>query len=95
MTVTGIPCPSCGLTTSFAYLVHGSVARAFEAQPFGVILYGVLCAGFGTSFVAVVRRKRLSEILEARWMESLQFVLLAVLVLAWAYKIVAMGLRTH
>jgi hypothetical protein len=71
------------------------MACAFAAQPFGVILYGVLCAGFGASFVAMARRKRLSEILEARWMEWLQFVLLAVLVLAWAYKIVAMGLRTH
>ena len=35
---TGWPCPSCGLTTSVAAMVHGDIALALRAQAFGVIL---------------------------------------------------------
>lgn len=33
------PCPGCGLTTSWTALVHGDLAAAFHAHPFGPILY--------------------------------------------------------
>ena len=46
---TGCPCPSCGLTTSMAFMVRGRVVRAFDAHPFGVALFAavVLFAGVG------------------------------------------------
>jgi hypothetical protein len=37
--VTGLPCPSCGLTTSMAYMARFQFGKAFFANPFG-------CAGF-------------------------------------------------
>ncbi len=45
---TGIPCAGCGMTTSFAYLVHGHVVASFVAQPFGM----VLCIGTAFTFWA-------------------------------------------
>ena len=33
------PCPGCGLTTSFTALLHGDIAFAFHAHPFGPFLY--------------------------------------------------------
>jgi hypothetical protein len=36
---TGYPCPSCGLTTSFAALAHGQVLDACIAHPFGVMFF--------------------------------------------------------
>lgn len=40
----GIPCPTCGMTTSVTAMAHGDVAKAFEAQPFGIVLtIGLLC----------------------------------------------------
>ena len=35
---TGYPCPSCGLTSSFAAMAHGRVAEAVRDHPFGPIL---------------------------------------------------------
>ncbi len=41
---TGWPCPSCGMTTSFAWMAHGRADRAFLAQPFGVVLFLAVAA---------------------------------------------------
>ena len=38
----GIPCPSCGMTTSFSHLMHGNISQAFERAS-GVVLAAV-CA---------------------------------------------------
>jgi hypothetical protein len=35
---TGYPCPTCYMTRSFAYLMHGRPDRAFLTQPFGALL---------------------------------------------------------
>jgi hypothetical protein len=35
---TGIPCPSCGMTTSFAWFVRGHVLASFYVQPMGTLL---------------------------------------------------------
>lgn len=35
---TGLPCPTCGMTTSFALLMHGRPIDAFVAQPAGAAL---------------------------------------------------------
>ncbi|MBM4114113.1 MAG: DUF2752 domain-containing protein, partial [Phycisphaerae bacterium] len=34
----GIPCPSCGMTTSFAHAVRGDLLSSFVAQPMGALL---------------------------------------------------------
>jgi len=35
---TGIPCPTCGMTTSFAHMTRLEVKDAFVVQPFGALL---------------------------------------------------------
>jgi Protein of unknown function (DUF2752) len=37
----GIPCPSCGMTTSFAHLMQGQLEDAFRANPAGPLLAAV------------------------------------------------------
>ena len=34
----GIPCPTCGMTTAFAYTVRGRWVAAFLSQPFAFVL---------------------------------------------------------
>jgi hypothetical protein len=36
--VTGLPCPSCGMTTSFALLVRGDVGNSVRANGVGTLL---------------------------------------------------------
>jgi len=36
--MTGVPCPSCGLTTSFALLVRGDVVNSLRANAVGTLL---------------------------------------------------------
>jgi hypothetical protein len=42
----GGPCPTCGMTTAFAYAADGRFVKAFLAQPFGLVLALVTAAGF-------------------------------------------------
>ncbi len=39
--VTGVPCPSCGMTTSFALLVRGDVVNSLRANFAGTLLAGL------------------------------------------------------
>ncbi|MBN2190569.1 MAG: DUF2752 domain-containing protein [Candidatus Aureabacteria bacterium] len=36
---TGIPCPFCGATTSFACLAKGRIVEGFKANPFAFLLF--------------------------------------------------------
>ena len=36
--LTGIPCPSCGMTTSFALLMHGDLKNSLRANAVGTLL---------------------------------------------------------
>jgi hypothetical protein len=42
----GGPCPTCGMTTAFAYAADGRFLKAFLTQPFGFILALVTAAVF-------------------------------------------------
>lgn len=37
--VTGLPCPTCGMTTAFSNAVRGRLLTAFIAQPAGLIFF--------------------------------------------------------
>jgi hypothetical protein len=37
-TVTGLPCPSCGMTSSFALLMHGDIGHSLQANFVGTLL---------------------------------------------------------
>jgi hypothetical protein len=84
---TGVPCPGCGMTTSFAWFARGNVAASFYVQPLGFLLAVVtaVCA-VGGAYVAITGRAlyRLLRIVPSRYylLPSLLFA-----TAAWGWKI--------
>lgn len=84
---TKIPCPSCGMTTSFSHFVRGNVLASIHVQPMGTLLaIGAGLTFWGGLYVAVTGRPmhRLLRRFPATW-----YILLpaGLAVLAWAWKI--------
>lgn len=53
--LTGKPCPSCGMTTSFALLMHGDVGNSLRANWAGTLVAGMWLALIPWAAVAAVR----------------------------------------
>lgn len=92
---TGLPCPTCGMTTAFAHAVRGQFLAAAWAQPGGLVL-----ALFTIALVPYM----LGAVILGRWPFVMQLsrippywlfiALLTVLLGGWAAKLVT-GLVTH
>ncbi|MEZ5398193.1 MAG: DUF2752 domain-containing protein [Bryobacteraceae bacterium] len=88
---TGLPCPTCGLTTCFAYAAHLRFFDAARTQPFGLLQFAAFVAALPGIPWLMRQRVPIEQIalwpgltrLAAGW---------TVLYLAgWAYKIAAMS----
>jgi hypothetical protein len=53
--LTGVPCPSCGMTTSFALLMHGDPVASLRANPVGTLLAVCLLAAIPWSLAGAAR----------------------------------------
>jgi hypothetical protein len=56
--VTGLPCPSCGMTTSFALLVRGDLANSLRANAVGTLL-ALFCLALIPWCLACAARRQL------------------------------------
>jgi hypothetical protein len=56
---TGLPCPSCGMTTSFALLVRGDVVNSARANVVGTLLAALCLAYIPWSLASVVWKRPL------------------------------------
>jgi hypothetical protein len=84
---TGLPCPGCGMTTSFAWFAKGNLPASVYVQPMGTALAVIACCAVWAGFyVALTGRPvyRLFRLLPGRYY---LLPLLALGVLAWGWKI--------
>jgi Protein of unknown function (DUF2752) len=86
--LTGIPCPSCGLTTSFAYAARLDFFSSLITQPFGLIFFFLTIFAIPFSIFLIRRRISWSELLQARIVDRLIYVAIALYALSWFYKII-------
>jgi hypothetical protein len=88
--LTGIPCPSCGLTTSFAHAARLHFYDALIAQPFGLILFCLTALSVPLSFYLIYSRVPWDRLLYSARFNRAMYVMMALYLLGWLYKIVAM-----
>lgn len=89
VTLTGYPCPTCGMTTAFAHAVRGHPLSAFRAQPAGLALaMTTIAAMFASLEVALTGRMR-----HVSWQVMTPFrlglIMFAVFIGAWGYKLIS------
>lgn len=88
LSLTGAPCPGCGLTTAFAHAIRGDFALAASANPFGLLLFFVVCASVPLGVFAGARRWPMSRVLARPAIGRLGLVVAVSGVLVWAARVV-------
>ncbi len=83
--LTGLPCPTCGMTTAFAHGIRGQFWEAFRAQPFGLILF-ILTVAAAIDCGVFLGTGRTIRQAPLAWKQIL-LVLLGMWLLAWAWKL--------
>jgi len=84
---TGLPCPTCGMTTSFAHFVRGQIVASLWVQPMGTVLALLTMMVFWAGlYIAITGRPahRLLNFIPARYY---LWPLLIFGVVAWGWKI--------
>ena len=83
----GTPCPGCGVTTSISLAAHGRLGASFVNQPFGLLVALILAFSGGWMIVQQFRGVDLYHDLRQRRLGGIGLVLLALMLVAWIYKI--------
>lgn len=84
---TGAPCPSCGMTTSFAHAAEGDLVGSVLAQPFGALLAIATASAFWLSSFTAATGARVHDALGNALRPRIMWVIAALALAAWAYKI--------
>lgn len=85
--VTGIPCATCGCTTSFSHAANGSLLDAFLTQPFGGLLALMTAMAVIVSGYALVSNMPVMPLIRFISRGRVIAVLLVYMMLAWGYAI--------
>jgi hypothetical protein len=83
---TGLPCPACGLTTSFAYLVRLDVWDAAKANPFGPFLFAALLAALAVAINGFLRKYAVMIYLERLRADLVLMALVGVCLTVWVVR---------
>lgn len=84
---TGLPCPGCGLTTSFSHMVRLQVAGAARANPFGVALFLVTFFTIPVAGWGMVRGLPVMDTLERLHFEKVVVLLAASSTVVWLIRL--------
>ena len=84
---TGMPCPACGMTTSFAHAAHGHLFAAFHTQPAGATLAILTAAMLIASVYGMISGRSLSPLIDAVMRPVPMIALAAIILAGWMYKI--------
>ena len=84
---TGLPCPGCGLTTSFAHMMRFEWAGAAAANAFGVALFLVSAFTIPISYFAMFRGLPVMATMERLQFEKVVVLLAVCSTMVWSIRI--------
>lgn len=87
----GLPCPTCGMTTSFAHVARGEFLAAATTQPAGMLLCVVVAMTVVGSLWAALTGAPMQRVLVAALRPSIVWTGVAVLLLGWAWTLLRAG----
>ncbi|XAM00488.1 DUF2752 domain-containing protein [Phycisphaeraceae bacterium D3-23] len=85
--VTGLPCATCGCTTSFAHAAEGSLLTSLTTQPFGAVLAVMTAMAVLISGWALVTNMPFAPVVYAVTRGKFIAGLIAFMMLAWGFNI--------
>jgi hypothetical protein len=93
--VTHLPCPSCGLTTCFAYAIRFQFWKAFLANPFGLLAFFGTVSLIPSTIFVLWRRISFRRITEGAYFTKAVYVATAFYLMSWIFKLGLMQFASH
>jgi hypothetical protein len=87
---SGLPCPACGLTTSFAHLARAHFGEALAANPMGLPLFAVTAALLPFSVYQARQGTNLLQALERARADRAALLVVLALLVTWAARLFAL-----
>jgi len=84
---TGLPCVTCGMTTSFAHATRGDLVTAFHVQPAGTVLAVLAAMALLVTGWASVTGASLAPLARVIWRPALIWFAGGAVLAAWLYKL--------
>jgi len=86
LVATGRPCPTCGVTTSFALAAHGRIVDSLKNQPFGLLLFGLAAVGLMAVLTTLVAGRSWGPVVTPWTVKTFVLALMLAGLASWAYK---------
>jgi hypothetical protein len=85
--LTGMPCPSCGMTTSFALLVRGDMHNSLRANAVGTLLAFFCLAVIPWGLISALRGRTVLVVSLERTVTWIVIIFLALMLIRWVIVI--------
>jgi Protein of unknown function (DUF2752) len=86
--ITSLPCPTCGLTTAFAYMARLQITSAVRSHPLGLPLFLLDVAVVPLSLLGCVRAWPINHALQRLRVGSVAVIISVAALLAWVARLI-------
>lgn len=90
--LTGLPCPTCGLTTSFAHMARLQFTDALRAHWLGPPLFAITVAAVAICAWGCVRAMPIASVAKRLRVARLVAIIAAAAVIGWLVRLLAIAL---
>lgn len=93
--VTHLPCPSCGLTTCFAWAVRLHFGKAFLSNPFGILAFFSTVSLVPATIYSLWRRVSFRRFTEGAYFAKGLYGATALYFVSWGFKLAQFKFAGH